>query len=138
MKDLLTVRNTAIHIPSRSSMREFNVLSEWTNVQQWMEVTSEAVNFNLVDFYPFLRKPYDIIPHWLLPGKRKLHQLQKLEDRVFFDLLYRAKAKLAAGNAYPSKPLPFDVASTFTVNALLYHTQLIIRPILHRYHPRHA
>lgn len=75
-----------------------------------MEVTSEAVNFNLVDFYPFLRRPYDIIPHWLLPSKRKLHDLQKLEDRVFFDLLYRAKAKLASGNAYPSQSLPLDVA----------------------------
>lgn len=68
-----------------------------------MEVTSEAVNFNLVDFYPFLRRPFDMIPHWLLPGKRKLYELQKLEDRVFFDLLYRAKARLAAGNAYPSQ-----------------------------------
>lgn len=70
-----------------------------------MEVTSEALNFNLVDFYPFLRRPYDIIPHWLLPSKRKLYELRKLEDRVFFDLLYRAKAKLAAGNAHPSQSI---------------------------------
>ncbi|KAK2598866.1 hypothetical protein N8I77_012248 [Diaporthe amygdali] len=73
-----------------------------TDLLTWMEVTSEALNFNLVDFYPFLRRPYDIIPHWLLPSKRKLYELRKLEDRVFFDLLYRAKANLAAGNAHPS------------------------------------
>lgn len=138
MKDLLTVRNAATQILNQSSLRYINILSEWADAQQWMEVTSEAVNFNLVDFYPFLRRPYDIIPRWLLPGKRKLYELQKLEDRVFFDLLYRAKAKLAAGNAYPSQSLPLDVASTFTSNAMLYHTQLIIRHILHRYHTRHA
>lgn len=103
-----------------------------------MEVTSEALNFNLVDFYPFLRRPYDMIPHWLLPSKRKLHELQKLEDRVFFDLLYRAKDKLRAGNAYPSQSLPLWIPLSFTTNALPYHTQLTSRPILHRYHTRHA
>lgn len=119
MTDLLTVWDAA---------RWSNVLTKWTDAQQWMAVTSEAVNFNLVDFYPFLRRPYDIIPHWLLPGKRKLYELQKLEDRVFFDLLYRTKAKLAAGNAYPSQFFSRSVAFTFTSNALVYYTQLTFGP----------
>lgn len=70
---------------------------------EWMEVTSEALNFNLVDFYPFLKVIYDITPHWLLPSKHKLHELQKLENRVFYDLLNRAKDKLKTGQAYPSQ-----------------------------------
>lgn len=127
--DLLTVWDAA---------RWSNFLTKWTDTQQWMTVTSEAVNFNLVDFYPFLRKPFDILPHWLLPGKRKLYELQKLEDRVFFDLLYRAKAKLAAGNAYPSQFFSRSVAFTFTPNVLLYDTQLTVGSVLHRYHTRHA
>ncbi|KAJ4422238.1 hypothetical protein N0V82_003098 [Gnomoniopsis sp. IMI 355080] len=72
------------------------------DMKQWMEVTSEAVNFNLVDFYPFLRVIYDLAPQWLLPSKHKLHELENLENRVFFDLLNRAKDKLATGNAFPS------------------------------------
>lgn len=68
-----------------------------------MEVTSKALNFNLVDFYPFLKVIYDITPHWLLPSKHKLHELQKLENRVFYDLLNRAKDKLKTGQAYPSQ-----------------------------------
>lgn len=79
------------------------------------------MNFNLVDFYPFLRRPYDAMPHWLLSGKRKLHELQKLEDRVFFDLLDHTKAMLAAGNAYPSQSKPLSAAFTSAANALLYH-----------------
>lgn len=67
-----------------------------------MDVTSEAINFQLVDFYPFLRDIYHAVPYWLLPSKRKLHNLQKLENRVFIDLLNRAKDKLSTGDAYPS------------------------------------
>lgn len=67
-----------------------------------MDVTSEAINFQLVDFYPFLRGFYDAVPYWLLSSKRKLHDLQKLENRVFNDLLNRAKDKLSTGDAYPS------------------------------------
>lgn len=107
-------------------------------MQKWIRVTSEALNFNLVDFYPFLRKPYDIMPSWLLPGKRKLYELQKLEDRVFFDLLYRTKAKLADGNAYPSQFIPLVTAFTFTAKPLIYQRKLTIWPILHRCHTRHA
>ncbi|KAH8721733.1 cytochrome P450 [Ilyonectria robusta] len=69
---------------------------------EWMDVTSEAINFQLVDFYPFLRDIYHAVPYWLLPSKRKLHNLQKLENRVFIDLLNRAKDKLSTGDAYPS------------------------------------
>lgn len=76
-----------------------------TDLLEWMEVTSEALNFNLVDFYPFLKLVYDIMPHWILPSKRKLHELQKLEDRVFYGLLDRAKDKLETGQAYPSQSI---------------------------------
>jgi hypothetical protein len=72
---------------------------------EWVEVTSEALNFNLVDFYPFLKVIYDIMPHWLLPSKHKLHELQKLENRVFYDLLNRAKDRLKTGQAYPSQSI---------------------------------
>ena len=67
-----------------------------------MDVTSEAVNFQLVDLFSFLRPVYDILPYWSLPSKRKLHNLKKLEDRVFIELLDRAKERIAAGTAYPS------------------------------------
>ncbi|KAM5346074.1 hypothetical protein ACJ41O_009079 [Fusarium nematophilum] len=69
---------------------------------EWMDVTSEAANFQLVDFYGFLRPLYRTLPDWMLPNKRKLRDLQKLEDRVFTQLLNRAKDKIATGNAYPS------------------------------------
>ncbi|KAG8158553.1 hypothetical protein KVR01_011675 [Diaporthe batatas] len=69
---------------------------------EWMEVTSEALNFNLVDFYPFLKVVYDFLPRWLLPSKNKLYELQKLENRVFYELLNRAKDNLETGQAYPS------------------------------------
>lgn len=72
---------------------------------EWMEVTSEALNFNLVDFYPFLKVIYDIMPCWFLPSKNKLHELQKLENRVFYELLNRAKDKLETGQAYPSQSI---------------------------------
>lgn len=72
---------------------------------EWVEVTSEALNFNLVDFYPFLKVIYDIVPHWMLPSKHKLHELQKLENRVFYDLLNRSKDRLETGQAYPSQSI---------------------------------
>ncbi|KAF5013804.1 hypothetical protein FDECE_222 [Fusarium decemcellulare] len=68
---------------------------------RWMEVTSEAINFHVVDIFPFLRGIYHAIPWWVLPGKRKLRDLQNLENRVFFDLLDRAKDKIATGEANP-------------------------------------
>jgi hypothetical protein len=74
-----------------------------------MEVTSDALNFQLVDFYPSLRILYKVLPGWVLPSKRKLHNLQKLENRVFYDLLGKAKERLEAGEAHPS----------------LYHTDIV-------------
>ncbi|CAG9988754.1 unnamed protein product [Clonostachys byssicola] len=69
---------------------------------EWMEVTSDALNFQLVDFYPSLRILYKVLPGWVLPNKRKLQNLQKLENRVFYDLLGKAKEKLESGEAHPS------------------------------------
>ncbi|KAF3009190.1 hypothetical protein E8E14_005932 [Neopestalotiopsis sp. 37M] len=69
---------------------------------EWMDVTSEAANFQLVDFYAFLRPIYQILPYWALPSKKKLHDLQKLEERVFMQLLDKAKEKIESGNACPS------------------------------------
>ncbi|RMJ08348.1 hypothetical protein CDV36_012048 [Fusarium kuroshium] len=34
---------------------------------EWMDVTSEAANFQLVDFYAFLRPLYHFLPYWMLP-----------------------------------------------------------------------
>ncbi|KAM0323294.1 hypothetical protein ACHAQA_008886 [Verticillium albo-atrum] len=69
---------------------------------EWMDLTSEAANFQIVDFYTFLRPIYHFLPHFLAPNKRKLYHLQKLEDRVFNQLLNRAKEKLEAGQDTPS------------------------------------
>ncbi|KAM5355000.1 hypothetical protein ACJ41O_001646 [Fusarium nematophilum] len=69
---------------------------------EWMDMTSDAINFQLVDFYPSLRQFYHMIPYWMLPSKKKLHELKNLEDRLFWDLFNRVKDKLATGKAYPS------------------------------------
>ncbi|RTE70058.1 hypothetical protein BHE90_015554 [Fusarium euwallaceae] len=69
---------------------------------EWMDVTSEAANFQLVDFYAFLRPLYHFLPYWMLPSKRKLRNLQNLENRVFTQLLNRAKERIESGNACPS------------------------------------
>lgn len=67
-----------------------------------MDVTSEAINFQLVDFYPFLRPLYQALPTWASRSKQKLQNLKELEDRVFFELLDRAKEQIATGKARPS------------------------------------
>lgn len=67
-----------------------------------MDATSEAANFQLVDFYGFLRPLYHFLPYWISPSKRKLHDLQNLENRVFIQLLNRAKERIESGNACPS------------------------------------
>lgn len=67
-----------------------------------MDVTSEAINFRLVDFFPSLRSLFHFLPYWMLPSKRKLHDLKELEDRVFFELLDKAKESIANGTANPS------------------------------------
>jgi hypothetical protein len=71
-----------------------------------MDVTSEAANFQLVDFYAFLRPIYQLLPYWVLPSKKKLRDLQKLEERVFMQLLDKAKEKIESGNACPSSSTP--------------------------------
>ncbi|KAH8886614.1 putative cytochrome P450 [Thozetella sp. PMI_491] len=69
---------------------------------EWMDVTSEAINFQLVDFYKFLRPLYTALPNWATPGKKKLHDLKILENRVFYELLGRAKDMISAGRLHPS------------------------------------
>ncbi|TPX13670.1 uncharacterized protein E0L32_005873 [Thyridium curvatum] len=69
---------------------------------EWMVLTSEAINFKIVDFYPFLRPFFRALPHWMSSTKRKLAYLQKLEDRVFMGLLDRAKESIAQGKPHPS------------------------------------
>ncbi|KAF5026974.1 hypothetical protein F66182_1004 [Fusarium sp. NRRL 66182] len=69
---------------------------------EWVNVTSEAANFQLVDFYSFLRPFYNFLPYWALSSKMRLHKLQKLEDDVFTRLLNRAKDKIQDGTAFPS------------------------------------
>lgn len=73
-----------------------------TDISKWMDVTSEAANFQLVDFYAFLRPFYHWLPYWLVSNKRKLHHLQQLEDRVFNQLLNRAKESIETGQNSPS------------------------------------
>lgn len=94
VKDLLEVR--------KSAPRLTNATTSTDDDGQWMDVTSEAANFQLVDFYSFLRPLYEILPYWALPSKKRLHNLQKLEERVFIQLLNRAKERIASGNACPS------------------------------------
>lgn len=90
-----------------------------------MDETSEAINFQLVDFYPVLRHIIKVIPYWVLPMSRKLHELQKLEDRVFYSLLNRAKEKLETGDAAPSL-------------LSIYQTKMSVNADVSRFHPRHA
>lgn len=67
-----------------------------------MEIISDTINFQIIDFYPSLRQLYHMVPYWVLPSKRKLHRLKKLEDKLFYDLFNRVKDKLATGKAHPS------------------------------------
>lgn len=68
-----------------------------------MEKTGAAQNFQLVDFYPFLRPLYRIIPASINSFKRTLTEIKEIEDRLFFKLLDIAKENIAAGKVYPSQ-----------------------------------
>ena len=68
-----------------------------------MEKTSSAQNFQLVDFYGFLRPIYRIMPARFSSYETKLLELREIEDRVFYMLLDIAKANIAAGKVYPSQ-----------------------------------
>lgn len=68
-----------------------------------MEKTSEAQNFQLVDFYPFLRPLYRIMPAWFSSFKTKLNEINAIEDRLFFSLLEQAKTNIKSGKVYPSR-----------------------------------
>ena len=71
-----------------------------------MDRTSAAVKLQPVDFFPFLRPWYRIMPQWMSSFKRALRDIQLLEERVFFQLLYNAKEKIATGKKYPSTSEP--------------------------------
>ncbi|OAG35272.1 hypothetical protein AYO21_10543 [Fonsecaea monophora] len=68
----------------------------------WMDQTSAAINLQPVDFFPFLRPWYRVMPVWMSSFKRALFDIQKLEDRLFYQLLEGAKEKIALGKKYPS------------------------------------
>lgn len=68
-----------------------------------MDVTSDAANLQPVDFFPFLRPWYRIMPLWMSSYKRSLKGLVELEKRLFNVLLDNAKEMLASGKKYPSK-----------------------------------
>lgn len=67
-----------------------------------MDRTSAVVNLQPVDFFPFLRPWYRVMPLWMSSFKRGLRDIQLLEERVFFKLLYNAKNKITEGKKYPS------------------------------------
>lgn len=67
-----------------------------------MEKTGEAQNFQPVDFFDFLRPLYRIMPARFSSFKRKLLEINEIEDRLFFTLLNTAKANIAEGKVYPS------------------------------------
>lgn len=70
-----------------------------------MDKMAAAVSLQPVDFYPFLRPWYRIVPVWLSSYKRRLREIQILEDRLFFSLLDGAKEKIESGKVYPSRIL---------------------------------
>lgn len=78
---------------------------------EWMDLTSAAINLQPVDFFPFLRGWYRIMPLWMSSYKRALDHIRKLELGLFFVLLDDAKKKLASGVKYPSE-LKINIATS--------------------------
>lgn len=70
---------------------------------KWMDQTSAAINLQLVDFFPFLRPWYQMMPAWVIPFKAALRDIRILENRVFFELLNLVKDKMKSGKVYPSR-----------------------------------
>jgi hypothetical protein len=68
-----------------------------------MDLTSEAANLQLVDFFPFLRPFYRYCPTFLMPYKQLLAKITVIEQKLFMQLMYSAKENIAAGKVYPSK-----------------------------------
>jgi len=77
-----------------------------------MDKTSIASTLQVVDFFPFLRPLYRIIPPRLSLFKKRLQDITKIEDRLFLKLMDDAKEKIRQGKVYPSKVPPegFDAA----------------------------
>lgn len=63
----------------------------------------KATALQLVDFYPFLRPLYRIIPARFSSYKRGLKEVREIENQLFIELLDDAKAKIEAGQVYPSQ-----------------------------------
>jgi hypothetical protein len=59
-----------------------------------MEKTSDAQNFQLVDFYDFLRPLYRIMPARFSSLKTKLLEINAIEKRLFFSLWILPKKTL--------------------------------------------
>ncbi|KAH6718660.1 cytochrome P450 [Leptodontidium sp. MPI-SDFR-AT-0119] len=72
------------------------------DLMDWMEKTSDAQNFQLVDFYNFLRPLYRIMPARFSSLKTQLLEINAIENRLFFSLLNVAKENIAKGKVYPS------------------------------------
>jgi len=70
---------------------------------QWMDMTSNAINLQLVDFFPFLRPLYRVIPDKFSAFKRRLKEIQHIEEKLFFGLLDNAKVKIQEGKVCPSR-----------------------------------
>ncbi|OAG38750.1 hypothetical protein AYO21_07103 [Fonsecaea monophora] len=68
---------------------------------EWFDATSDAINFQLVDFYPFLKPWYRIMPHWMSSYKRTLRRIRQLENATFLPLLEEAKRRIQEGKHYP-------------------------------------
>jgi len=68
----------------------------------WMDLTSEAANLQLVDFFPFLRPFYRYCPTFLMPYKQLLARITVIEKKLFMQLMYSAKENIKAGKVYPS------------------------------------
>ncbi|PVH76700.1 putative cytochrome P450 [Cadophora sp. DSE1049] len=72
------------------------------DLMDWMEKTSDAQNFQLVDFFNFLRPLYRIMPARFSSLKTQLLEITAIENRLFFSLLNIAKENIGKGKVYPS------------------------------------
>lgn len=57
----------------------------------------------LIDFYPFLRPLFRLVPTALSPFKRKVRDLIALENRFFVPLVEETKKNMEKGKIYPCR-----------------------------------
>ncbi|KAF2491734.1 cytochrome P450 [Lophium mytilinum] len=72
------------------------------DLMDWMDLTSEAANLQLVDFFPFLRPFYRYCPTFLMPYKQLLARIRVIEENLFMQLMEGAKTSIQEGKVYPS------------------------------------